>query len=139
MSQYFRAGDLTLWHPSNGVAGLFVRASESVASLTEVPIGIGPMHADEYEVDPEEFAAFVDELVQLYLAASHPSLRSLLEGFLATALVLVERTGRDLPSLRMPAAPDRKDASVGDDGIRLLGDLERLLRLAGEHAKTMPR
>jgi hypothetical protein len=138
MSQYLRAGDLTLWNPSNGVAGLFVRASESVASLTKVPIGIRPMLADEYEVDPEKFAAFIDELVQLYLTSSHPSVRSLLEGFLPTALVLVDRTGRDLPSLRAPAAP-HPDVSVGDDGIRPLGGLERLLRLAGEHAKTMPR
>jgi Family of unknown function (DUF6086) len=138
MSRYFRAGGLSLWNPSNSVADLFVRTAEAVATLTEVPSGLGPMIADEHEVDPEAFAAFVDALTRQYLSSSHAILRSLLEGFLATALVLVDRSGRDLPSLRMTAVLDPRDVSVGVGGIRPLGRRERLLKLADEHAKAMP-
>lgn len=139
MSRYFQADGRSLWNSASRVADLFARTGEAVADLTEVPSGLGPMVADEYEIDPEVFAVFVDELVKLYLSASHPILRSLLEGFLATALVLVHRTDYELPSLRTPASPHPKDVSVGVGGIRPLGDPERLLRLADEHAGAMPR
>jgi hypothetical protein len=55
------------------------------------------------------------------------------------ALVLVDRAGRDLPSLRTPAAPHLTDVSLGTGGIRPLGDPGRLLRLAEEDAAAMPR
>jgi hypothetical protein len=139
MSRYFRAGGLSLWNPSNGVAVLFVRTGEAIATTTEVPSGLGPLIADEHEIDPEAFAVFVDALTEEYRSSDHPILRSLLEGFLAIAIVLVDRSGRDLPSLRITAMLDPRDVSVGVDGVRPLGSLERLLRLADEHATAMPR
>jgi hypothetical protein len=96
------------------------------------------MIADEHEIDAEAFAAFVDALTQQYLSSSHAILRSLLEGFLATALVLVQRSGRDLPSLRR-TVPDPRDVSVGVGGIRPLGSVEHLLGLADDHSLAMPR
>ncbi|MBQ1023997.1 DUF6086 family protein [Micromonospora sp. C95] len=138
MSQYFQVGDLVLWNPSNRVAELFVRTSEAVAVLVGVPTGIGPVRADDYEIDLDVFVGFVDALVAQYMSSSHAILRSLLEGFIATALVLVDRAGRDAPSLRADATLDPRDVSVGPEGIRPLGDSQRLQNLAGEHAKAMP-
>ncbi|MCW3820710.1 DUF6086 family protein [Micromonospora sp. DR5-3] len=139
MSQYFQVGDLVLWNPSNRVAELFVRTSEAVAPLVATPSGIGAMDADEYEVDLDVFVGFVDALVKQYLSSSHAILRSLLEGFLATALVLVDRAGSTVPSLHAPATLDPRDVSVGTGGIGALGDPVRLRELADALAHAMPR
>ncbi|MGY0002301.1 DUF6086 family protein [Micromonospora sp. I033] len=139
MSQYFQVGDLVLWNPSNRVAELFVRTSEAVAELVDVPTGIGPMRADDYAIDLDVFVGFVDALVAQYLSSSHVILRSLLEGFTATALVMVDRAGRNVPSLQAPATLDPRDVSVGPAGIRRLGDPARLYELVSEHAAAMPR
>ncbi|WP_433315099.1 DUF6086 family protein [Micromonospora chersina] len=138
MSQYFQAGDLVLWNPSNRVAELFVRTGNAVAGLVDRPTGIGPMQADEYDIDLDVFADFVDALVAQYLSSSHTILRSLLEGFTATALVLVDRAGRSVPSLQATAMLDPRDVSVGPGGIRRLGDPARLHELARMHAAAMP-
>ncbi|MFG3580707.1 DUF6086 family protein [Micromonospora chersina] len=138
MSQYFQVGDLVLWNPSNRVAELFVRTGNAVAELVDTPTGIGPMQADEYDIDLDVFADFVDALVAQYLSSSHTILRSLLEGFTATALVLVDRAGRSVPSLQATATLDPRDVSVGPGGIRPLGDPARLHELARMHAAAMP-
>ena len=138
MSQYFQVGDLILWNPSNRVAELFVRTSEAVAPLVAAPTGIDAMHADEYEVDLDAFVGFIDALVKQYVSSSHAILRSLLEGFLATSLVLVDRAGRSVPSLHAPAALDPRDVSVSSEGIGALGDPARLRELADALARMMP-
>jgi hypothetical protein len=139
MSQYFQVGDLVLWNPSNRVAQLFVRTSNAVAPLVDTPTGIGLMSADEYNLDLDAFVGFVDALVKQYLSSSHPVLRSLLEGFLATTLVLVHRAGRSVPSLHAPPATlDPRDVSVGPEGIGALGDPIRLRELAEAMARAMP-
>ncbi|MFE7359084.1 DUF6086 family protein, partial [Streptomyces sp. NPDC057543] len=63
MSQYYDLGDQTLWNPSNGASRLFM--SQVTVYQTEVglPSGIGPMEADECQIDPIAFAAFVDALL----------------------------------------------------------------------------
>ncbi|MFG3690971.1 DUF6086 family protein [Micromonospora sp. NPDC047740] len=128
-----------MWNPSNRVAELFVRTSEAVAPLAATPTGIGAMDADDYEVDLDVFVGFVDALVEQYLSSSHAILRSLLEGFLATALVLVDRAGRAVPALHAPATLDPRDISVGPGGIGALGDPVRLRELADALAPAMPR
>jgi hypothetical protein len=139
VSQYFRVGDVVLWNPSNRVAELFVRTSEAVAPLVAAPTGIGAMQADDYEVDLDVFVGFVDALTKQYLSSSHPILRSLLGGFLATTLVLVDRAGRTVPSLYANATLDKRDVSVSHGGIGTLGDPGRLRELADELTQVMPR
>ncbi|WP_344174801.1 DUF6086 family protein [Pilimelia columellifera] len=138
MSQYFQVGDLVLWNPSSQVAGLFFSTSEAVAVLVDVPTRIVATCADEYDIDLDVFVAFVDALVSQYRSSSHPILRSLLEGFTATALVLVDRAGRAVPLLPTSSALDPRDVSVGAGGVRPLGDVKHLQNLAGEHARAMP-
>jgi hypothetical protein len=138
VSRYFQAGDRVLWNPSNGVADLFVGTVDMLATLEGVSAGIGPMQADEYQLDVDAFSGFVDALVGRYLASRHPILRSLMEGFTATALVLVQRAGRALPALSAPPAPGEDDAWVGRDRMAAAEDIQRLRILGEEHATAMP-
>lgn len=138
VSQYFRVGDLVLWNPASRVAELFFRTSEAIAPTVELPTGIAPVVADEYEIDLDTFTAFADALVHRYLSSSHTILRSLLEGFTATALVMIERAGRSVPALAATPTLDPRDLQVGPAGISPLGDAERLRALAEEHERAMP-
>ncbi|MFG1941459.1 DUF6086 family protein [Nonomuraea sp. NPDC048826] len=142
MSQYFQAGDQVLWNPSNGVAGLFIRSAEALAPETGLPTGLGPMESDECQVDLATFAAFVSALIGRYERSNHPILHSLMEGFIATALVLAERGGAELP------APDANDGDWRDVQVSEhftwstggpIGDAERWAALSAQHARAMPR
>jgi hypothetical protein len=56
MSEYYRVGDIVLWTPSLGVSRVFlglVRLFEDELSLAS---GVGPMEADECQVDVERSA-----------------------------------------------------------------------------------
>ncbi|MGP3966030.1 DUF6086 family protein [Nonomuraea sp. 3N208] len=142
MSQYFQVGDQVLWNPSNGVAGLFIRSAEALAPETGLPTGLGPMESDECEVDLATFAAFVSTLIGRYERSNHPILHSLMEGFIATALVLVERGGAELP---VPDANDGgwRDVQVSEHSAwppgGQVGDVERWAALSAQHARAMPR
>lgn len=138
MSQCFQVGDRILWNPSNGVAEIFARTADALVPMAGVPTGIGPMEADECQIDPDAFATFADALVRRYPASRHPILRSLVEGFTATALVLVHRAGGSVGALGDPPASDLCDVSAVPAGLAAPGDMARLQGLAEEHARTMP-
>ncbi|NRQ31487.1 hypothetical protein HII36_06480 [Nonomuraea sp. NN258] len=141
MSQYFRVGDQILWNPSSGVAGLFMRSAEALAPETGLPTGLGPMESDECEIDPATFAVFVSALVERYERSNHPILHSLMDGFIATALVLVERSGAEL------SPPDTNDTTWKDVQVsehsewpldRQLHEIDRWAALSARHARAMP-
>ncbi|MGP4094263.1 DUF6086 family protein [Nonomuraea sp. KM90] len=143
MSQYFRIGDQVLWNPSNGVARLFMRSAEALAPETGLPTGLGPMESDECEIDLTAFTAFVGALIDRYERTNHPILHSLMDGFIATALVLVERAGAELPP---PGADDgsRRDIQASKESTWPPGgghvrDAERWAALSARHARAMPR
>ncbi|MFJ9855194.1 DUF6086 family protein [Streptomyces sp. NPDC101150] len=58
-----------------------------------LPSGIGPMQADESQIDAVVFNAFVDALLAWHRRASHAVMAALSDGFVATVLVLAERAG----------------------------------------------
>ncbi|GII59315.1 hypothetical protein Pth03_77040 [Planotetraspora thailandica] len=141
MSQYFQVGDHVLWNPSNGVAGLFVRSAEALAPLAGLPTGLGPMENDECEVDMVAFTSFVGALVARYERSNHPILHSLMDGFIATALVLIERGGGELPVVQ--AGDDGwRDMQVSAHSPWPLGDqargVSRWATLSEQHARAMP-
>jgi hypothetical protein len=138
VSQYLVAGSVVLWNPSHRVAQLFFRAGEAISPTVGVATGIAPEESDEYEIDLDTFTVFVDAVVRQYLTVRHPILRSLVEGYAATALVLVQRAGRSVAALTETPVPDSRDLSVGPDGPAPLGQVERLLALAAESARAMP-
>ncbi|MBT2387499.1 DUF6086 family protein [Streptomyces sp. ISL-11] len=105
MSQYFQVGDRVLWSPANRVAELFYSQAEALVPAAGVPHGIGPKHNDEYDIDPVAFAAFVQRLVERYEHHGHLVLRTLIHGFVATALVLAEWGLSDTPTDHLALIP----------------------------------
>ncbi|MFJ8472000.1 DUF6086 family protein [Kitasatospora sp. NPDC094011] len=112
-------GDEIVWDPSNTVARLFTGEAVAVASAFNLESGIGEIIEDECELDLPVLEAFLADLVRRYHEATHPILRSLTVGFIATASVLVDRAGGQLP----PGEPDQVAAWA---------------QLRQEHARSMP-
>jgi uncharacterized protein DUF6086 len=139
VSQNFKVGDLVLWNPSNTVAQLFARMTEAMVPVAACASGVGPdIGRDEYEIEPDIFAAFVDALTARYLSTNHPILTAMLEGYLPAALVMVQRSGRDVPALKRPIPRDNRDISLNRDAYDPDNDRNRLLVLAKHHAQSMP-
>ncbi|MFG2946218.1 DUF6086 family protein [Streptomyces adustus] len=122
MSQYYDMGDQTLWNPSNGASRLFMGQVGVYQAQLGLPSGIGPMQADECQIDPVVFKAFVDALLAWHRGTSHGVMAALSEAFVATVLVLAERAGIEvnwqsagfaerggLKDVQVPAAPDSSD------------------------------
>ncbi|WP_330261031.1 DUF6086 family protein [Streptomyces sp. NBC_00539] len=93
MSQYYDMGDQTLWNPSTGASRLFMSQVSVYQAELGLPSGIGPMQADECQIDPFVFKTFVDALIAWPRRTSHAVMTALSEGFVATVLVLAERAG----------------------------------------------
>ncbi|MFD2121765.1 DUF6086 family protein [Streptomyces cirratus] len=93
MSQYYDMGDETLWNPSNGASRLFMSQMSVYQAELGLPSGIGPMQADECQIDPIVFKEFVDALLAWHRRTGHAVMAALSEGFVATTLVLAERAG----------------------------------------------
>lgn len=91
MSQYYDMGDQTLWNPSNGASRLFMSQVSVYQAELGLPSGIGPMQADECQIDPVAFKAFVDALLAWHRRTSHVVMAALSDGFVAMVLVLAER------------------------------------------------
>ncbi|HEX3785696.1 MAG TPA: DUF6086 family protein [Pseudonocardiaceae bacterium] len=138
MSQYFQVGDKDVWNPSNGVGLLFLRSAEALAPIAGLPTGISAANADEWVIDMPAFAEFVGALVDRYQRSTHVILRSLMEGFIATLLVLVERGGGDIPSLGTSPGRDVTDISVTENGLGDHPPAGRLIELRAAHARAMP-
>jgi hypothetical protein len=90
VSQYYDLGDRTLWNPSNGASRLFMSQVIVYEAEVGLPSGIGPMEADECQIDPIAFAAFVDALLAWHGETRHAVMAKLSEGFVATVLALAE-------------------------------------------------
>ncbi|AQZ68538.1 unnamed protein product [[Actinomadura] parvosata subsp. kistnae] len=131
MSQYYQVGEHVLWNPSNGVSALFLRTAQALAPETGLPTGLGPMENDECQVDLPVFTAFVGALVDRYERSNHPILHALMEGFIATALVLVQRAEAEL--IR---SGGRRDVRVSRP---FGGGAGRWAELTARHARAMPR
>ena len=114
MSQYFELGDQTLWNPSNGASGLFLRQVAVFEAELKLPSGIGPMTADECQIDPVAFGAFVNALLAQHRRTRHAIMLALSEGFTATVLVLAERAGIHVrwTELANEPGPELRDVQV---------------------------
>jgi hypothetical protein len=141
VSQNFKVGGATVWNPSNDVGRLFVRSADALAPAVGLPTGISQAHPgdpDEWAVDMPLFEAFVDALTDRYQRSTHLILRSLMEGFIATALVLVERGGGSTPSLGVKRGPDCSDVSVTRHGLGARAPAGKLTELRAFHSRSMP-
>jgi hypothetical protein len=96
MSQYYNVGDETLWNPASGVSRIFLGELAVFEAELGVASGIGPMGADEAQVDPVGLEAFANALVAWHRRSGHPVLRLLAEGFMVTVLALAQRAGTEV-------------------------------------------
>ncbi|WP_329133561.1 DUF6086 family protein [Streptomyces sp. NBC_01476] len=87
-----------LWRPDGRVAGLFLGHAELFADLLGVPSGIGDVINDECSVDDSVLEAFCAASLAEYGATDQGIQRTLTVGFIATALVLLDRAGRPVPT-----------------------------------------
>lgn len=105
LSQYYELGGVTLWNPSNGASRLFLRQVAAFEEEVGLFSGIGPMQADEAEVDLSSFEAFVGAVLAWRARTGHAVIQALSDGFIATCLVLADRAGA-APRWPEPAAGD---------------------------------
>ncbi|MFG2697299.1 DUF6086 family protein [Kitasatospora sp. NPDC048407] len=124
MSQYYDIGDETVWNPSNGASRLFMSQVSVYQTELGLRSGIGPMQADECQIDPVVFKEFVDALLAWHRRTTHDVMAALSEGFVVTMLVLAERAGIEvnwqsagsaedggLKDVQVPAAPGSAEAA----------------------------
>ncbi|MFH9044798.1 DUF6086 family protein [Streptomyces sp. NPDC017966] len=90
MSQYYQLSGQTLWNPSNGASRLFMSQVTVYQAEVGLPSGIGPMEADECQIDPIALEAFVSALLAWHSETRHAVMATLSEGFVATVLALAE-------------------------------------------------
>ncbi|MFH9686987.1 DUF6086 family protein [Streptomyces sp. NPDC017413] len=84
-------GDRTLWNPSNGASQLFTRQVALYQAELGLASGIGPMEADECQIDASAFAAYADALLAWHGVTRHAVMATLSQGFVATVLALAEK------------------------------------------------
>ena len=95
MSCIFDVDGEVVWSPALRIGQLFISIAQSLADAAKVDLaeaGFTMMASDYYYVDPQALATFV----QGVLAGSvvkNPSYWELARGFVATCLVMLERTG----------------------------------------------
>ena len=137
MSQYYQAGDIVLWNPSSGVSRVFlgqVRLFEDELSLAS---GVGPMEADECQVDLEQFKTFAQALLTYGGASNHQILHALTDGFLITVLALTERAGAEVRASRFDGR--QHDIQVGSGQAPSVETEDELRQRAHALLRFMPR
>ncbi|KJS61454.1 DUF6086 family protein [Streptomyces rubellomurinus] len=93
MSQYYELGEETLWNPANGASRLFLQQLAVFEAEIGLRSGIGPMEADECQIDPAALEVFANALLAWHRGTHHAVIRALSEGFAITVLALAERAG----------------------------------------------
>jgi len=136
VSQYYEAGAVTLWNPSNGASSLFLRQVALFEEEVGLPSGIGPMEADEAEVSPASFGAFVSALLAWRARTGHAVIQALSDGFIAVCLVLSERA--DIKP-HWPEVSEARRVEDTSSAASVSGWETRVRELAGMLAASMPR
>jgi hypothetical protein len=140
VSQYFddaTTGE-TLWNPATRVAQLFFRMTEALVPVADRPCGVVDVQIDEYAVEPEVFAVFVDALVSHYLASNHPIFKAMLAGYLPQAMVVVEHSGRAVAALTAQLEHSTEAISRSADVFEPAGGGRDLVQRAAQAARSMP-
>ncbi|WP_327290303.1 DUF6086 family protein [Streptomyces sp. NBC_01198] len=124
---WFRTGsshvapEAGLWRADDRVAGLFLGHAALFADFLGVPSGIGNIVNGECPVDGSLLDAFCVASLAEYGATVQGIQRALTVGFIATALVLLDRAGRPVPTC---VAPEQQAAWAA---------------LRDQHSAVMPR
>jgi hypothetical protein len=141
VSQYYEVGGVTLWNPSNGASSLFLLQVALFEEEVGLPSGIGPMEADEAQVSPASFGAFVSALLAWRARTDHAVVQALSDGFIAACLVLIERAGVEVhwPESRVGDVSGAHDVQVTSPVASAIGWESRVREQAGMLTGFMPR
>jgi len=118
VSFVFDVHDETVWSPSSRVGRLYVDTAETLSRFGAVPSGLVAIASDMYELDPITFPSFVRTLLDEQSIA-HPIYTVLIEGFVLTSGVMMERGG------------------IGDDAVAAV--FARFPTRSTEIGRAMPR
>lgn len=95
MSYTFDFNDEVIWSPARRVGRLYVGIAGALSEMISVPHGMSAMAEDYYEIDSAAFRGFVESVMREF-SSGHPVSGALLDGFLITSSVLLERMGKSL-------------------------------------------
>ena len=126
MSQYYRAGDTVLWNPSSGASRVFLGLVRLFEAELSLPSGVGPMEADECQVQVDHFRTFAQSVLTYRGASNHQILHALMDGFVITVLALAELAGAEVRPSRFHGRqydlqPGSEQAPSEDTEDELLG------------------
>jgi hypothetical protein len=111
-----------------------VRLFEDELSLAS---GVGPMEADECQVDVERFGTFAQALLTYRGASNHQILHALTDGFVITVLALAERAGAEVRPSRLGGR--QHDVQVGSGQAPSVETEDDLRQRAHTVLRFMPR
>jgi len=92
-----------IWCPSADVAHAFVGAAQVFSGVLGVGSGISDPVDGVCVIDFQDFGALTSAAVHRFGTSHQGILRSLLLGFIATSLVLIDRAGYRAPEMAGPA------------------------------------
>lgn len=92
-----------IWRPDAEVAHAFKGSSDVFSGIYRTDSGVGSLAAGECVVDFERFRKLSEVAIDRFTASDQGILRSLSLGFIATALVLIDRAGHPAPAMLGPA------------------------------------
>jgi hypothetical protein len=92
MSYIFDVDDETVWSPSLTVGRIYVETAEAMSQGISVSTGLIAEASDMYELHPQQFPAFVFQ-IGFGSASKNQVYTSLVRGFVAVSLVMMERGG----------------------------------------------
>jgi hypothetical protein len=111
-----------------------VRLFEDELSLAS---GVGPMKADECQIDVEQFSTFAQSLLTYCGASDHQILHALTDGFVITVLALAERAGAEVRPSRFDGR--QYDVQVGSRHALSVETADDMRQRAGAMLRFMPR
>ncbi|MFJ8646177.1 DUF6086 family protein [Streptomyces sp. NPDC093546] len=91
MSYTFDIGDDTIWGPANSVARIFLGTVKTLSEEYRVPSGVGDDLMGMVEIDPGEFAAFVQRVLAERAQSLHMYKSMMLDGILPILIAMADR------------------------------------------------
>lgn len=102
MSYIFDIEDETVWSPSLKVGRVYVETATAMGQSIDMSTGLIAEAEDMYDLHVQQFPAFIFEL-GFGSASKHEVYRSMVRGFVAVSLVMMER------------------GAIGDDVVKMAG------------------
>jgi len=123
--------------PVIGVSRVLLGQARLFEDDLSLASGLGPMEADERQVDVERFSTFAQALLTYRGASNHQILHALTDGFVITVLALAARAGADVRASRLDGR--QHDIQVGSGQAPAAETKDDLRQRAHAVLRFMPR